>query len=53
VAEELRQTLKVNAELSGGSNGIFDVIVDGEKVFSKDETGRFPNPGEITQKLKG
>ena len=35
-----------------GSNGIFDVIADDKLVFSKGETGRFPNPGEIVQKLK-
>ena len=42
----------LKAKLIPGSNGIFDVIVDGELVFSKDKTGRFPNPGELVTKLK-
>jgi selT/selW/selH-like putative selenoprotein len=42
----------VEANLVTGGNGIFDVIVDENLVFSKFETGRFPNPGEIVKKLK-
>lgn len=30
-----------------GENGIFDVTVDGEIVFSKHKVGRFPEPGEV------
>jgi len=30
-----------------GDKGIFDVTVNGSKIFSKQETGRFPEPGEI------
>lgn len=30
-----------------GENGIFDVTVDGELVFSKHKAGRFPEPGEV------
>jgi selT/selW/selH-like putative selenoprotein len=30
-----------------GANGIFDVAVDGELVFSKDDAGRFPSHDEI------
>ena len=47
VADELREAFGVEATLVEGSNGIFDVIVDGKLVFSKRETGRFPDPGEI------
>jgi selT/selW/selH-like putative selenoprotein len=36
-----------------GSNGIFDVAVDGELVFSKDDAGRFPNHNEIIAALRG
>jgi selT/selW/selH-like putative selenoprotein len=35
-----------------GSNGIFDVAVDGELVFSKDDAGRFPNHAEIIESVK-
>lgn len=35
-----------------GSGGIFDVTVDGNLVYSKFDTGRFPNPGEVLQLIK-
>lgn len=34
-----------------GSTGQFDVIADGELLFSKHQTGRFPEPAEIRQLL--
>ena len=43
----------MESELVPGSGGIFDVIVDDKLVFSKFETGRFPDSGEIVQKIKG
>ena len=46
------KTLGVKAELVPGRNGIFDVIVDGELVFSKSKRGQFPEPGEIGNKLE-
>ncbi len=52
LADEFQKDFGVEANLIAGSNGIFDVIVDGKRVFSKSETGRFPNPGEVTKKLK-
>lgn len=30
-----------------GSGGVFDVKFDGELLYSKDKTDRFPNPGEL------
>jgi selT/selW/selH-like putative selenoprotein len=30
-----------------GDDGIFDVVVDGKRIFSKHEAGRFPDPGEV------
>ena len=32
-----------------GSKGIFDVEVDGDTLYSKQETGRHANTGEILQ----
>jgi selenoprotein W-related protein len=40
--------LGVNCDFQKGAGGIFDVEVDGEMVYSKHQTGRFPEPGEIT-----
>ncbi len=42
----------MKANLVAGSNGIFDVIVDGKKIYSKANTGRFPEPGEVVKKIK-
>ena len=33
--------------LSTGTRGIFDVTVDGDLIYSKDQTGRHDEPGEI------
>lgn len=33
--------------LSTGSKGVFDVRVDGNLIYSKAETGRHAEPGEV------
>lgn len=43
----------MNAVLTKGSGGVFDVVVDGKLVFSKGETGRFPEPGEVAGRIGG
>ncbi len=35
-----------------GDNGIFDVKLDGEMIFSKHETGRFPESEEVLVRLR-
>jgi hypothetical protein len=35
-----------------GENGVFDVVADGERIFSKGEAGRFPSEREIVAALK-
>lgn len=42
----------VDVELIAGSNGIFDVRVDGRVVFSKREAGRFPDAEDILSRLR-
>ena len=37
----------LDVELAKGSNGIFDVEIDVKLVYSKRNTGRFPNRGEL------
>jgi selT/selW/selH-like putative selenoprotein len=41
-----------DAEASPGSKGQFDVSADGRLVYSKFETRRFPEPGEILAALR-
>ena len=40
------------ATLIPSSGGVFTVRVDGNPVYSKQETGRFPNPGEVLNLVK-
>ena len=40
------------ALLIEGSRGVFEVALDGKMLFSKEASGRFPNPGEVATKLK-
>ncbi|MBZ5588420.1 MAG: Rdx family protein [Acidobacteriia bacterium] len=49
----MKQSFGAEARLIKGSGGVFDVKVDGRTVFSKHETGRFPEPGEVTRLLGG
>ncbi len=35
-------------ELRSGNTGRFEVTLDGELVFSKEQMKRHPNPGEVT-----
>jgi selenoprotein W-related protein len=52
LAAALKKNLGVDSTLTAGSGGIFDVIVDGKTIFSKKAVGRFPDEGEILEKLK-
>jgi hypothetical protein len=36
-----------SAEIAEGAKSQFDVIADGETVFSKQREGRWPDPGEV------
>ena len=49
VADELKKELSIEADLIAGDNGIFDVKIDDKLVFSKFDTGRFPEPVEIVK----
>lgn len=35
--------------LTMGSKGVFDVTVDGETLYSKHDTGRHADPGEVLE----
>jgi len=37
----------VEPEIIKGDSGVFDVVVDGELVFSKKQVGRFPEHAEV------
>jgi selenoprotein W-related protein len=39
-------------EVVPGANGIFDVHVDGELVFTKSMLGRYPEPDDVAPLLR-
>jgi selenoprotein W-related protein len=43
----LKQALSVESELIAGGGGVFEVTVDGKKLYSKKALGRFPEDGEV------
>jgi selenoprotein W-related protein len=49
---ELQQELMADTELIPSSGGVYEVEVDGEKIFSKKELRRFPREGEILQLVR-
>lgn len=42
----------MDAKLRRGSGGVFDVTVDGTLIYSKHETGRFPEEKEIVAAIR-
>jgi selenoprotein W-related protein len=52
LAAEVKRELGTEVTLVPGRGGIFDVRADGELIYSKSATGRFPNAGEVTALLK-
>ena len=41
----------LDVELIEGSGGVFLVHADGRQVYSKKDTGRFPEPGEVAKAI--
>jgi selenoprotein W-related protein len=49
---ELKKNYGAEVVYKDGKNGIYNVIVDGELIFSKFDKGRFPKKGEILEILQ-
>ena len=47
MAARIQKEFGVESELIQGKGGVFDVVVDGDMVFSKHEVGRFPTEQEV------
>jgi selT/selW/selH-like putative selenoprotein len=43
----IKKEFGVTASLQGGHSGVFDVTLDGKRIYSKDETYRFPTNEEV------
>lgn len=52
MADELKDTFNVKAELIRSAGGVFEIEADGELIFSKAKLGRFPDDGEVQALLK-
>lgn len=40
------------AELIPSAGGVFEITVDGQLIYSKKSTGRFPEESDIVSRLK-
>ena len=47
--KKVQHNKSLEFELVPGDKGIFDVVVEGQMVYSKYQTGRFPNAAEVPQ----
>ncbi len=53
MAAEIEQAFpEAQVELIGSSGGVFEVVVDGNLVFSKKQLGRHAEPGEVVELMK-
>ena len=52
MAAEIKKQIGIDSELVRGSGGIFDVTVDGKRIFSKHDEGNFPSEKEIVEKIR-
>jgi selenoprotein W-related protein len=43
------QHIVASLTFTTGSKGVFDVTVDGEPLYSKHQTGRHADPGEVLE----
>ena len=54
MADEIKEGFEgASVEIVEGSGGVFEVTVEGTLVYSKKETGRFPDKGEVVSSMKG
>lgn len=52
MAARFEEAFGVRATLIPEGRGIFDVVVDGELVYSKFETGGFPDERDLVERVK-
>jgi selenoprotein W-related protein len=52
LAADIKRELKIETQLIKGSGGAFEVVVNGKLIYSKKETGRFPEHAEILGVLR-
>ena len=53
LAAVIKSALGAEVQLLSSSGGCFEVVADGELVFSKNRVGRFPTDEEVLSALNG
>ena len=48
----MKRELKVESKLVASGGGVFEITVDGKLIFSKKSLGRFPEDGEILERVR-
>ena len=51
--ESIKRQFGIEAELIEGSGGVFEVNFNNSLIFSKKESGRFPNENEVEDLIEG
>jgi predicted Rdx family selenoprotein len=51
LADSLKSQFGEDVVITPGKSGQFDVLIHGELVFSKSQTGRFPLDGEVEKRF--
>ena len=52
LAEAIRKKFAITPEMIPGSNGIYEIVVDGDTIFSKHLGKKFPENDEILEIIK-
>ena len=48
----MKRELGLESELVRSGGGVFEIEIDGDLIFSKRKSGRFPEDGEIVKLLR-
>lgn len=51
MADSIESRFGVRPQLIKGRNGVFELTLGNELLYSKKKTGRFPEPGEVEDLL--
>uniref|UniRef100_A0A832MM11 SelT/SelW/SelH family protein n=1 Tax=Eiseniibacteriota bacterium TaxID=2212470 RepID=A0A832MM11_UNCEI len=51
LAAEIKRARDVEVVLHKGHGGVFEVVYEGELIFSKKATGRFPETQEVLDRI--
>ena len=53
MAEKIAEAIAVEVKLIESSGGVFEVVVDDSLVYSKKQTGEFPDEARLVGKIRG